>query len=488
MFNSTITRIMQDNSKVSTIRIDANIDFLASNFSFNYDEKILSKTKNIEKKTDMGVTRLAYSIEESQAFEWARKELEKFGFECIEDSALNLHAYNKNKQTPRILLGTHLDSVRNAGKYDGTVGLISFLEALTLCTERNLSLSMPVDFVIFRAEESTVFSAAMLGSKIATGCYNIDDLKNIKFQRSKDNDDLIIDHYCKSLGFSCDATTISLYDVLLKNNFDIEMSDISKNNWLMRYSPEDYLAYLEVHIEQGNVLWEESIDIGVAQCFRAPLRKEYSVEGRDDHSGATPMGAKWRVDALCATSECINVVEKICEHTAQSNHDIVGTVGWIQIPDMSINKIPGKCIFKLDLRSTDLNVRNEVCEKIECEFLKIGKKRSVRIKMDKILEESCPISLTDDKNQTLGVIINDSARMLNIKTKTMASGAGHDAMSVAVKGIPTCLIFIPCKDGISHSPREFATAESIYRSSEVLVELFTNGSFKNLAKKNIQKN
>lgn len=472
---------MKDNSNVSINRINANIDFLASTFSFNYDEKIHSKKQNFVKNNGTGVTRLAYSIEESQAFKWAKTELEKLGFECIEDSALNLHAYNKSNQTPRILLGTHLDSVRNAGKYDGTVGLISFLEALTLCRERNLSLSIPVDFVIFRAEESTVFSAAMLGSKIATGCYDLNDLKNIKFQRSKENDDFIIDDYCKSLGFSCDTTSISLFDVLLKNNLDISRSDISKNNWLIRYSPEDYLAYLEVHIEQGNILWKDSIDIGIAQCFRAPLRKQYSVKGRDDHSGATPMGTKWRQDALCATSECINVIEKICEQATQENLDIVGTVGWLTIPDMSINKIPGYCTFKLDLRSTELHVRNEVCKKIESEFFRIGQKRNVSIETVELLEDSKPISLTDDRNKNLGEIINDSIRQLDFKAKTMASGAGHDAMSVAVKGIPTCLIFIPCQDGISHSPMEYASPQSIYHSSEVLIELFTNGYFKNVA-------
>lgn len=427
-----------------------------------------------------GVTRLAFSPQETAAINWAEKHLLDFGYTCKGDAFLNFHAYDPRKGKNRILVGTHVDTVKNGGKYDGAVGLVSFLEVLHRRAESGKEFSLPVDFVIFRAEESTLFKEALLGSKIATGCYNLKRLKDIQFSRDEELIDAMI-HF----GYlgpdvkkeSIKVPSVTLLDILFKHTTDF-LSEIRENCWFFDHTKEEYWAYFEIHIEQGKILELFKKDLGIVTSFRAPLRKIFILQGITDHSGTTPMNYgnnRYRRDALCAASECVLAIERICEKESKSGVDIVGTVGEITIPYSGINKIPGICKFSLDLRSNNSEIRQRIYQKIFDEIKGICEKRDVRILKIEDTENYEPVSLENSMesiklHKRMGKII----RSLGYSYILIPSGAGHDAMQMAKKEIPVCMLFIPCKNGVSHSPEEEAKAEDISKASRVLFSILTS--------------
>lgn len=476
--------IVMGNAKDSISRIETYIDKL-SQFSFR-----IGKAR--------GVTRLAFSPQETAAIYWAEKQFRNFGYECKEDAFLNLHAYDPREGNKRILVGTHLDTVKNGGKYDGTVGLVSFLEALHLRKESGKFFSLPVDFVIFRAEESTIFKEALLGSKIATGRYSLEKLKDIIFSRDEELLDAMIhlDYLEKepvsrtSGEESASFPSISLFDILFKHTTKF-LSEIRKDCWFFDHKKEEYKAYFEIHIEQSKVLEWKKMDLGIVTSFRAPLRKVFTLQGVTDHSGATPMNNKkrWRRDALCAASECIVAIERICQGASKRGADIVGTVGEITVPYSGINKVPGVCKFSIDLRSENSDERKEIYDKIEAEIRKVCETRDIGLEIDTI-EEFKPVSLykipvgDDPESRKRRETVLESKKLrkkmekviekLGITYMPIPSGAGHDAMLVFNAYVPVCMLFIPCKSGISHSPYEEAKAEDILKVSRVLLSILTS--------------
>ena len=417
-----------------------------------------------------GVTRLAFSNEESNTMEWIRKKMtEEFDYECEYDSFLNLHAYDPRHGEKRILVGTHVDSVMGGGKFDGVVGLIVFVEALY--QRGSTDFSVPVDFVVFRAEESTMFKIALLGSKVATGVFDLEDLQQLNFKRRDDLDDALLKYYFGDIDANA-KKEVSLLEILSRKTSEF-YSDIRKGCWLFRHPTEDYLAYFEVHIEQGRVLYDEGINLGIVNSIRAPIRNIITLEGRTDHSGATPMGEQWRRDVLCAASECILCVEDICSEESENGVEIVGTVGEIHIPNMGINKIPGYCFFTLDLRGNDSQERERIYKKIRKKMEEICRERDIHITFEET-EKTEPVSLVDNGNSSLPINhLKKVMSELGYSYKIIPSGAGHDAASIAAKGIPVGFLFIPCREGVSHAPDEYAEAEDIHRASRVLLSVLT---------------
>lgn len=417
-----------------------------------------------------GITRLAFSNEETSTMEWIRNKMtEEFGYECEYDSFLNLHAYDPRPDVKRILVGTHVDSVMGGGKFDGIVGLAVFMEALY--QRGNTRFSVPVDFVVFRAEESTMFKIALLGSKVATGAFDLEDLQQLSFKRRDDLDDALLKYFFGDIGANA-KKEVSLIEILSRKTSKF-YSDIKKGCWLFRYDIKNYLAYFEVHIEQGRVLYDEGVNLGIVNSIRAPIRNIITLEGRTDHSGATPMGSQWRCDVLCAASECILCIENICLEEYEDGIEVVGTVGELHIPNMGINKIPGYCFFTLDLRGNDSQERERVYRRIRRKMEEICEKRGICIIFDET-ENSEPISLVKNGHSALVIKrLERSISDLGYSYKIMPSGAGHDAASMATKGIPVGFLFIPCKEGISHSPEEYAKTEDILRASRVLLSILS---------------
>lgn len=445
----------------------------------NYIKKIASYNHPLPQAGRGGTNRLAFTPAETKVLNWAKEELESFGYYCEYDSFLNLHAYDQRNNKPRILVGTHLDTVLNGGDYDGTVGFVTFLISLQQTREKEKQFKYPVDFVVFRAEESTIFKEAVLGSKVATGRYNLEELRKKIYDRPDEIDPVYEKLYENdpSLKRKSEWNPIDL--IYANSNSNVKLSDIKQGCWFFRDREGkrlDYEAYFEVHIEQGKVLEKKNIKIGIVSSIRAPVRCKVMLKGKRDHSGATPMGKEFRKDVLCAASECILEIEKICEdESINKKVDIVGTVGSINVPGMGINIIPGECSFTIDLRSNNLVERDRIYENI-CDKLKfICQERDIKITFD-ITERSYPVSLRKNASSEFFEKIKNTIDTLGLTYLEMPSGAGHDAMIISQSGIPSCLLFIPCKDGISHSPEEFASPEDIFNASQILEKILLEGN------------
>lgn len=443
----------------------------------NYIETVSGFNCSLTKYPD-GINRLAFTSAESNAIDWAKGILESFGYVCDYDAFLNLHARDPRTEKARVVVGTHLDSVINAGKYDGTVGLITFLLSIQLSRNEGRPFAYPVDFVVFRAEESTVFKEALLGSKVATGLYDTNDLLKKIYRRIEDIDPAYEKLYEADSAMKSSAHWTALDLVRVQKRKDVDMSMIRKGCWFFRdyegRAFRNYEAYFEIHIEQGRVLQTHNKKIGIVTSIRAPLRYIVTLKGRRDHSGGTPMGKEYRKDVLCAASECVLAIERICEEEAKTGVDIVGTVGVLNIPGMGINIIPGECNFTIDLRSNNPKERLRIFRRIQRIIKSKRSSRGIEVSFERT-ENTKPVNLMSNVSTQFYDGIEYRIKELGYPWMRLPSGAGHDAMRMSQVGIPVCLLFIPCKDGISHSPQEFASTEDIFIGAKVLEGILTKG-------------
>lgn len=438
-----------------------------------YIEKI-NKYSNNGKEFQYGTTRLAFTDEEHGAIEWARRKITELnlGYSFQYDQFLNLHVtWEQSSNTPRILVGTHLDSVLNGGKFDGTIGFITFLITMKWVSQFQSKLAIPIDFIIFRAEESTVYKTALLGSKAACGLMSFEELRQMQYHSGAEDDDAIIALYKKAdidEGLLDPIATIK--QITRKLEKKERTNEIQKDCWFFKYKPKEYCSYLEVHIDQDDTLTKRDLNFGIVNSIRAPYRVNIEITGQTDHSGATPM--ENRKDALCCASECISMIENLCIEESKRN-DIVGTIGTLSIPNMGINKIPGKCIMGFDLRSNNKDYRDNIYNKIKSNIEQICDKRNMYPLKFNILEDDTPVIL--DKNSEIQKKLREIMKNKGFKADWIQSGAGHDAKSLALKDIPVGLLFIPNTSGISHHPKEEAKSEDIFNACIVLYEIFTKG-------------
>lgn len=378
---------------------------------------------------DKGVTRLAYSQEDFAAQKWLLKQIEDLNLSVTEDAVGNtfLRRKGKNEQLAPVVMGSHLDTVSQGGRYDGVLGVVGALEALYMLQDEELE--RPVEVIIFRAEESTRFGFATIGSKLMAG---VGDPK--KFSSAAKKNDITFEEALKQNG----------------------------------YNPENYReavkekgafhCFFELHIEQGKVLDETGEQIGIVKNIAAPTRFKIVVEGLADHSGATPMG--FRRDALVSAAKLILAVQEAAAEEAENG--TVATVGVIDVEPGSINVIPGKATLWVDLRGVDTESIENAMESINEAVSVVAEEDGVRITVDMLTADE-PVPLSEE----LADIFEDICQEKELTYRVMNSGAGHDAMHIA-KIAPTSMIFIPCKDGISHNPAEYAAPADITAGIEVL--------------------
>jgi hydantoinase/carbamoylase family amidase len=366
-----------------------------------------------------GVTRLAYSAEESEAFDYVRSELDA-SLERRTDSLGNLYASRDLESAETTLVGSHLDSVFNGGRLDGALGVVVAMEAMDVLQTAETSPAVPPTLVVFRGEESARFGCHTIGSRGALGMLTVED-----FSRTDQND-------------------VPLWLAMQRDGH--QPSDLSE--------PMIDLArvrrFYETHIEQGRVLDESGDDLGIVTSIRAPVRYRMTVEGAYDHSGATPMDL--RADALAAAGEMITTVERVAAET----DDVVGTVGDITARDGAINKVCGEVTFPVDIRSDEVPSRDEVERATLAEFSRIADQRAVTISTDEI-DRSEPVSLSERAIDELTGAVSAT----DATARHLPSGGGHDAMNFQQAGIPTGMVFVPSVRGISHSPAEETDPESI---------------------------
>ena len=378
-----------------------------------------------------GLTRLAFSKEDLEARKFLINLIEKNGFKLKIDNVGNIYAiYDDGCEVGAkpVCVGSHIDSVPNGGFYDGTLGVMAGLEALTAIKEAGIKLKRPLWLINFSCEESSRFKTATIGSKIISG-----KLSQQRLHELKDEDGISLFEAMSAAGFKPQ----NLDEAILKEN--------------------SLHAYLELHIEQGPVLERSAISVGVVSGIAAPIRFEITIHGKADHSGATPMNM--RSDALLAASHIIIAANKF----AKNKKTAVATVGYVHAKPGVLNVVPGEARLGVDLRDIDKKSLNE----LNLELRNFVGELSHELKFSYEIRELSsdePVKLSE---HAINLLENEAAK-LGIKTLTLPSGAGHDAMNLTKLASSVGMLFIPCVDGISHNTKEAINFKDAVAATKIL--------------------
>lgn len=370
-----------------------------------------------------GVNRIAYSSADLQCRAYVVELMRAAQLEIRVDAAGNIigRREGSSAKLPILLTGSHLDSVPEGGIYDGTIGVITAIEVAQVLAERRLSTRHPLEVIVFQNEEEGLF-----GSRAICGDLSNRDL-NLPSQSGK--------------------TIREGIEYIGGNPRELASA---------RRRPGDVAVYLEYHIEQGPVLENDGIDIGIVEGIVGVNRWEVTIDGFSNHAGTTPMNR--RKDALLVAARFIEAVNRIVRETSGLQ---VGTIGRIRVLPNAPNVIPGKVILSLDLRDLDSAGIESLYEEIASAGKQIATSGGATITF-KQTSVQVP-ALTDARVRQS---IFDSAVELGLTTKVLRSGAGHDAQAIA-RIAPMGMIFIPSLEGISHTPEEYSRPTDIVNGANV---------------------
>lgn len=379
------------------------------------------------------LTRRSLTKEHRRANELVGSWMRKAGMRVHTDAAGNiigriegLVSGIETTDQPAMLIGSHLDTVRNGGRYDGMLGVVLPVVCLQYLQDNQIRLPYPVELVGFCDEEGVRFPSTLIGSRAIAGTLKRDVLNE------RDAEDISVAEALEAFGAIGSIETAA-----------------RKSSQL--------LGFIECHIEQGPVLEQEDLPVGIVTAISGASRFNITVTGKAGHAGTVPMNL--RKDALVAASECIIAIEKLCA----GMQDLVGTVGQINALPGAGNVIPGEVNFSLDLRSSDNNHRAQATSQIEDALQAIAETRQVQINIERTYHADgvvCDSWLTGQ----LGNAIKNTGYRLH----SMPSGAGHDAMAIA-DITRVAMLFVRCKDGLSHHPDESITKEDALAAANVLI-------------------
>lgn len=393
--------------------------------------QILFNKINQYNSGDRGITRVAYTNEEQTCTHAFMRMCKAENLDIRMDACGNVIARRegKVKGLPPVVMGSHLDTVYQGGKYDGTVGVTAALEVIKRLNEKGIETKHPIEIISFACEESARFGVSTVGSKAMAGM-----IEKEKYRHLKDRDGI----------------TMEKAFALCALDFD-SIDEASRVD-------EEFKAFFELHIEQGPILINNDKKIGIVTGIAAPVRFILKIIGKASHSGTTPM--HMRKDALLGASEIALALEKAA--IGEQEYGTVATVGVLNIQSGAMNVIPGEVEMKVDIRSTSLKSRNRVLEKIQQVIASVKENRGLEVHSFEISSEE-PVLLHSEVVSSLTKICEAK----KLPYEVMASGAGHDAMNMA-KLCPTGLIFIPSVDGLSHHPDEYTPMDDILLGIDVL--------------------
>lgn len=374
-----------------------------------------------------GNDRIAFSDYNIAALSMIQEKLENLGMQVHRDAAGNLIANRKgtNNKLKPIAFGSHVDCVPNGGHYDGQVGSLGAIELIETLVDNNYTTKHPLQLIIFSNEESGVFGSRALAGALTPA--------------------------------SLEVMTKSAYT----NAEGIERlgGDASKVLSIAREHGSLH-AFLELHIEQGGILEEKGLDIGVVQGIVGLRWWDVIVKGMSNHGGTTPMDKRY--DALLAAAKFTQMVnEVVTSHPGTQ----VGTVGRIQAFPGAPNVVPGRVELSLELRDLSEDKIDMLFAEIESKANQLGKESGVSFEF-KPISATGKAALTDIRIQD---VIEASATKLGYSNQRMPSGAGHDAQEMSHIA-PTGMIFIPSRGGISHSPDEYSSIEDMANGVQLLLE------------------
>jgi len=360
-----------------------------------------------------GITRLYGSPAFLQGSHKVLQWMNDAGLECRIDNIGNVRGrlLSKNTGAKTFVIASHIDTVRNAGKFDGPLGVLMGLDLVEQLIQSGTVLPFHIELIAFSDEEGVRFHTTYLGSKVVAGSFE----KNLLKKKDESGIDLK-----KAI-------------VQMQGNPDQLAADaIAADNWL---------GYFEIHIEQGPVLYENHIPVGIVTAIAGQKRAEIIFKGTAGHAGTVPM--HMRNDALCCAAEFILETEKLA-----LNNKIVATVGKLHIADAASNTIPGKVSCSLDLRSADETMATEMYEQLKNTCLTVCGKRNIEPEW-KLVQQTAPVLCDNDLNALLARAVKDAG----YPPVEMISGAGHDGVAIsAVSAV--AMLFVRCFKGISHNPLE----------------------------------
>lgn len=378
---------------------------------------------------DGGVTCLAYTERENEAFSYLLGELPD-EYDVDVDRMGNVFATPDRSAERSLYMGSHLDTVRNGGRYDGRLGVVAALEAMQAVEELEESPAITPTLSIFRAEETARFNVGLIGSRGALGMLEETQLD------------------------ATDRDGVSLREAIETQGFrPPEMGTPTINT-------DRVAGFVELHIEQGPILEAEEIPVGIVTEIRGILRDRVTVTGLPNHSGATPM--EQRQDAVTGAAEMVDAVETIGTEASREG-DLVATVGYIDVPDASANKVSGEVTFPIDIRSVDMAYQTAVDERLRDRLRSIAERRGLTIEIE-VMERIDPVVLDDHVIDRLAA----AAEATGTEYRRMASGGGHDAMDFVKIGKPAGMVFTACDRGLSHNPNEHVEPEAMKAGATTL--------------------
>ena len=380
------------------------------------------------------VTRLGLSPEEQRARDLIGGWLRARGATVWRDPAANVYGRFggaagvgvAERDSAAILVGSHIDSVPEGGRFDGALGVLCAVEAVEALLDDGVRFRRPVEVVGWCDEEGARFGIGLFGSSAAFG-----RLPEGAAQRA-DRGGVTIADALRAIGEAGDPTKA-------------------------KRETSEFAAYLELHIEQGPRLADRGIPLGVVSDIVGILHGRVTVRGRQDHAGATIMTA--REDALAAAAEMILAVER----TARALPDAVGTVGEISVRPGAKNVVPGECVFSLDLRARSEETVERLARDVRAAIRRIGDARGVRSSLD-VLSRVPAVPL----DPALRDLFLRSAQAGGVEAPELFSGAGHDAENSQLAGVPTGMLFVRSTGG-SHNPDELATLDDAVVGAQALV-------------------
>jgi beta-ureidopropionase / N-carbamoyl-L-amino-acid hydrolase len=399
-------------------------------------DRLWSRIEALSRFTDPDKpwTRRAFDSRFAQGREWLEQEFKGAGLSVEIDAGGNLigRTMGTKPGLGALVAGSHSDTVPSGGRFDGMLGLLAALEAAQSIREQHISLLHPLEVVDFLAEEPSDFGLSCIGSRSWAGVLTATDLERTL------PSNVTLASAIESVGGYAGKL-----DVPIRNRDNVS-------------------AYVELHIEQGVVLTERKAAIGVVSAIVGIRRYEVTITGRADHAGTTPMPL--RRDALVGAAEFIRAVDQLARVRPAESPYLVATIGKLSLEPNAINAVPGSVSMILEMRSTDeaalLSFEQALWERTEGELHERGLGLS-RSRLSETLPTTC--------SEQIQGAIEEATRALGLNSTRLPSGAGHDGVFVA-RLAPMGMVFVPCREGRSHAPEEWADPDDCANGARVLAE------------------
>ncbi|GAB3971003.1 allantoate amidohydrolase [Spirosoma terrae] len=340
--------------------------------------------------------------------------MQQIGLQTRVDAIGNVRGrlVSQNPDAKTFVIASHMDSVVNAGKFDGPMGVIMGLDVVEKIIQSGQSLPFHIELIAFSDEEGVRFHTTYLGSKVVAGSFDQELLDK------KDESGILLVNAIQEIG---------------SNVAFLPTDAITKDDWL---------GYFEIHIEQGPVLYERNVPVAIVTDIAGQKRIELTFRGMAGHAGTVPM--TMRQDALCAAAEFVLAVEQF----GASQPNLVATVGKLNVVNAASNVIPGDVSCSLDVRSNDVAILETACQSLQNTLAEIGQKRSIQVDWH-FIQETAPVVCSPLFTTLLAKAIQDN----NYELIQLVSGAGHDGVPIS-QVAPIAMLFVRCFKGISHNPLE----------------------------------